>query len=64
MEEINGDKIKIILNDLDEEFYRFNPSSGEIHYPTVLGTILGFTFNSTNFTFRNITPTYYHANNN
>ena len=24
MEEINGDKIKIILNDLDEEFYRFN----------------------------------------
>ena len=23
MEEINGDKIKIILNDLDEEFYRF-----------------------------------------
>jgi hypothetical protein len=24
MEGINGDKIKIILNDLDEEFYRFN----------------------------------------
>jgi hypothetical protein len=24
MEEINGDKIKIILNDLDEEFHRFN----------------------------------------